>query len=243
MSVDLRACAPAESGKHADGFAGERCHCLPVQAVIGTSPGAEHVTADARAVNDVGRVGRAHGDDAAYRRAAVQRRRRAVQDFDGLNQAGIDEVPRGVRKTAGVELVGQRHAVHEDGDPVAANASNIDALGAEPRAGRLVVDARHVAKHVADGRGELGVELGPGQDRDARRDFSHRAFVLVSHDDDLLDRAFGTRIRGRRQGRRSDHGQQGDRGEGDGIWIHRVSEQSGGLLIRIVRVCLAASMI
>ena len=62
-----------------------------------------------------------------------------MQHFDVLDQTGIDEVPCGIREAARIELVRQRHTVHEDRNAVAADAADIDALGTETRPGGFVI--------------------------------------------------------------------------------------------------------
>ncbi len=157
-------------------------------AVVRATPRRQHVATDAALAGEVVGVGRANGDHAANCRTSVQRRRRSVQHLDALNQARIDEIPRGVREAADIELIGHRHAVDDDCNPVAADATNIDAFGAESRAGGLVVDPRHVAKDVIDGGGEIIIELGPRQHGHVCRDFADRPLILVRDNDDLLDR-------------------------------------------------------
>ncbi len=105
-----------------------------------------------------------------------------------LDQAGIDEIPRGIGEAADIEMIGKRHAVDDDRHAVAADATNIDALGAKARARGLVVDAGHVAKHVIDRGRQLVVQLGPREHGHAGRDIANRALVLVGDNDDLLDR-------------------------------------------------------
>ena len=73
-----------------------------------------------------------------------------MQYLYSLNQARIDEIARRIRKTAGIELVGQRHTVNEDGDAIAANATYVDTLGPKACACGLVVDAGHVSKYVTN---------------------------------------------------------------------------------------------
>ena len=73
-----------------------------------------------------------------------------MQDFDVLREAGVNEVTRGVGKTARIELVRQWHTIDEDGDTVAADAANVDAFRAEARSCRLVVNAGDVTENVCE---------------------------------------------------------------------------------------------
>ncbi len=224
--IDLLAVAAAVANEEPQGFAGECGHGLTVQTVVRAAPGAEHIAARSDAANDVCGIRCANGNDAADRRAAVQGRSRAVQDLDALDQAGVDEVAGRIRKAARVELVGQRHAVHEDRDTIAADAADVDALGAEARAGCLVVDTRHIAKDVTDRGSQLGIEVGAGQHRHARGDFADRPLILVRNDDNLLDPG-GIGVVGRRNGGRQDQGQPRGRCKRNKISGHRASGLSG----------------
>ena len=73
-----------------------------------------------------------------------------MQDLDVLDQACVDKIARCIREAARVELVAQRYAIDQDRHPVAADAADIDAFGAKPRSGCLVIDARNIAKHITD---------------------------------------------------------------------------------------------
>ena len=157
--VGLFTVSPAVSAEKAQLIVTESRHDLAMRTVVGPAPGAEEVSAKTAAADDIAGVRRPHGNDAADRRTAVQGRCRSVKHLDVLNQAGIDKVSRGVRETAGVELVGKGYAIDKHRNPVAANASYIDAFGPEARAGRFVIDAGHIAKDIADRRGKLRVQL------------------------------------------------------------------------------------
>ena len=126
-----------------------------------------------------------------------------MQHFDVLNQAGVNEVARGIGKATGIELVGQRHPVDEDSHAVAADAANVDALGAEAGSGRLVVHARDVAKDVRKRGREFGIDVGTGQHRHVGGNLPDRPGVLVRHDDDLFELFVTFRADGRRRDKRT----------------------------------------
>ena len=70
--IHLVAFAPAEAREESEGSVPQRKHGLAVRAVVRPSPGAEHVGADT-ATRDIGGIRRAHRDDAADGRTAVER--------------------------------------------------------------------------------------------------------------------------------------------------------------------------
>ena len=97
--------APAESRCQAKVTITQCEHRLALHAVISAAPGRKQVAACAARSQQVDRIRCLHSHHAADRRAAVKCRSRTVQNFDVLNQAGIDEVTRCVGKTAYVEVV------------------------------------------------------------------------------------------------------------------------------------------
>lgn len=192
--VDLAAIAPAVTPQDAKGFIAESNHGLALRAVVGAAPGAEQVATRTAAARYIDRVRRANRHHTADGRAPVQGRSGAMQDFDVLDQSRIDKVAGSVRETASIKLVGQRYAIDEHRNAIAADAANVDSLGTEARAGGLVVDARNVAEDVSDRRGELIAEFRTRQDRDVGRDLAHRTLVLIGNYNDPVE--WGPGLRG-----------------------------------------------
>src|SRR6056297_565486 len=134
------------------------------------------------------RAAGAHRHDAAQRGTAVERRGGAAQDLHAPDEGRVDEVPRRMRETADGELLGYRHAVDLQRDPVAADAAYGYAFGTEARTRALVADARHEAEHVGERGGQRLLEVLSGDRRDVRRDVAQRRAVFRSDHHDLLER-------------------------------------------------------
>ena len=150
-----------------------------------------------------------------------------MQDFNILDQARIDEIARGVRKTACIELVGERHTINENGDPVSPDTADVDAFSAEARTGAFVIDARHITKRVTDRGSEFGVQLASRQDRNGCSYVSNRALVLVRDHDNLVDRFIDRTIARQRNDGHSKESKRGSSSGRDGGIIHLASTWIG----------------
>jgi hypothetical protein len=109
-----------------------------------------------------------------------------MQHLDLVYEASADEVARRIGKAADIELIADRDPVDEYGHPVAADAAYVDALRAEPGAGRLEVDPRGVAKHVGHRAGQFDAHVITRERADRCGDIAAGAGMLVRHDHDFL---------------------------------------------------------
>ncbi len=78
-----------------------------------------------------------------------------MQYLDVLDQARIDKVTRCIRKITDAEMIGQRHAIDDNGDAIASDTTDVDAFRTETIASRLGIDTGHIPEHVVDRGGEI----------------------------------------------------------------------------------------
>ena len=158
-----------------------------MHAAIRVTPCTEKITTASFAADNVSRVRRLHRDNAADRRAPVERRRGSVQDLYILHESCIDEITCRVRETAGIELVRQRYTVNYNGDSIAADTANIDPFRAKACSGRFIIYAGNITENVVNRSCELVIEISSRYDRDRRSNLADGARVFVCNNDNLID--------------------------------------------------------
>ncbi len=167
-----------------------------------------------RAQAGVVAAARDHVDHAADRVRAVERRARALDDLDALDQLGRDVLDRGAADGAGVDA----QPVHQHQHVVRLRAAQEQrGLLARPAEARHL-DARARAQHVAQVGGGLALELGGRNDLHIRQHAIRGNLRAGRRDDDGAEGLGG----GRR--RRQDQGNENE----SGVSVHRCSSRAGG---------------
>src|SRR5690606_12077655 len=110
-----------------------------------------------------------------------------VQDLNALDEAGIKKLAGGVREVADVELVAQRYAVDEQGNPVAADTANVQALGTETLPGSFGLDPGRIKEYIANRQRQVLLDVVTVQHCDVSRNVTEASFRLVRDDDDFID--------------------------------------------------------
>ena len=148
-------------------------------------------------------VGRVLGDEADHpgqRIAAVQRRRRAAQDLDLLEQVDIHRVAAGTGEAADGEGIGDRNAIDLDRHAVAAEPADREASETEARSLVAYADAGFVAHQVADVMHVAPIDFVAVDHRHGGCDFGGGLFGLAGHHHEGIECLWCVRPAGRRGG-------------------------------------------